>query len=567
LLISCYMYTTCTYRFIFFQFRWIDVLNIQKYILLLIFLVGPDSILAQNLVPNHNFSQYEKCPDDRGQIFLASPWYSPNGRTTDFIHECGERGNTGIPRNRWGFQRPAAGTGYAGIRTWLAQEGSVPRNYREYLAVELIEPLQAGRIYFVSFKVSLGDSSRYMSDDIGLAFSDTQFVNRQVLPYTPVISNPQNQFLNNSYAWTTISGRYEAKGGEKHLAIGNFLDDTQISRLPFYNNPLININLFNTVYYFVDEVIVEPCDVKFPDQMILYQDTVLCPGEVLEIAAAELDQAQYTWENGSTGRQRLIDTPGEILLETEFEGCLRNDTLIIVQEEVPVIDIGRDTLLCPGETLLLSLSDTTLNYSWNNGVRSNQLLIDQPGEYAVETIVNSCLVSDTMTASYEEPLNTPSDTDTIFCIQSPLQLSPAYSNYAYVWQDNSTTETFTATSAGIYSVSIRNQCFEVTQNFYLETQDCGCISTIANVFSPNNDGFNDFFLPELTEGIRDYQIDIYDRWGRNVFSSSNREQSWNGTHEGNQLSPGVYFWQLSYSCINEGEKLSEQKQGHITLVR
>ncbi len=561
------MYKICIYRSLLFLFRGFTKLDNALLCLLLMIVSSSSFTQAQNLVPNHDFSQFDKCPDDRGQIFRASPWYSPNGRTTDFIHECGEQGNTGIPRNRWGFQRPASGTGYAGIRTWLAQEGSVPRNYREYLAVALIEPLQAGKTYFVSFKVSLGDSSRYMSDDIGLAFSDTQFVNRQVLPYTPAISNPQNQFLNNSYVWTTISGRYEAKGGEKYLAIGNFLDDTQISRLSFYNNPLININLFNTVYYFVDEVIVEPCDTKFPEQMILYQDTVLCLGEVLEITAAELDQAQYTWENGSNSRQRLIDTPGEILLETAFQGCLRNDTLHIVQEEVPVIDIGRDTLLCPGETLLLSLSDTSLNYSWNNGVESNQFLIDQPGEYIVKTVVNSCLVSDTLRALYEAPLNTPADTDTIFCIQSPLQLSPAYSNYEYVWQDNSTTETFNATSAGIYSVNIRNQCFEISQNFYLETQDCGCVSTIANVFSPNNDGFNDFFLPELTEGISDYKIDIYDRWGKNVYSSINRDQWWDGTHEGNHLSPGVYFWQLTYSCINENREVREQKQGHITLIR
>lgn len=532
------------------------------------FILIPIGMLGQNLVPNHDFSTFTFCPQGGGAIFLAPPWYSPNGKTTDFIHQCGRQGNTGVPINQWGYQQPASGNGYAGIRAWLAQNGPEPRNYREYLAVELLDSLEKGEDYLVRFKISVGDTSRYTTDDIGLAFSDSMFTNELILPQTPAIINPSNRVIINTYAWTTVEGRYTATGGEKHIAIGCFKDDSEISLYQLLA-PVSNSlsGFFNTAYFYVDDVVVEPCKGKFPEEIILAEDSILCPGEVIEVEAVNLEDATYTWENASTDTLRRISSPGEIRLEVELEGCIKKDSIEIVEEELPEINLGRDTLLCPGEELALRLRDTSINYLWNDGSTSNILNVRESGMYSVETEVRDCILKDSITVSYDQPLDDPMDLDTLFCLQSPFSLKPAYRNYEYIWQDNSTASTFDVTQPGTYNVNIRSLCFEVDQAFYVEGVDCGCVSTISNVFSPNNDGYNDVFLPELTPGVTEYHLSIFDRWGRSLFSSEDMTQGWLGQSRGENMSQGVYFWQLTYTCVNNGLSIREQKQGYITLMR
>ncbi|WP_234733877.1 gliding motility-associated C-terminal domain-containing protein [Tellurirhabdus bombi] len=82
---------------------------------------------------------------------------------------------------------------------------------------------------------------------------------------------------------------------------------------------------------------------------------------------------------------------------------------------------------------------------------------------------------------------------------------------------------------------------------------------IPNVFTPNNDGKNDVFsIPALpadncAEQFR--KIEIYNRWGRVVYSSTNRDFVWDGTG----YSSGQYFYLIDYS--------KRQYKGQITLIR
>lgn len=68
-----------------------------------------------------------------------------------------------------------------------------------------------------------------------------------------------------------------------------------------------------------------------------------------------------------------------------------------------------------------------------------------------------------------------------------------------------------------------------------------------NVFTPNGDGINDFFEPfKPYSGIAKVNMQIYNRWGRRVFSTDNPDVHWNGWDETGQwaCADGVYF----YSC-------------------
>lgn len=68
---------------------------------------------------------------------------------------------------------------------------------------------------------------------------------------------------------------------------------------------------------------------------------------------------------------------------------------------------------------------------------------------------------------------------------------------------------------------------------------------VPNVFSPNGDGINDKFYLKKGAFDRCYDaltIRIYNRWGQNVYESSNAQFEWDGRDEkGNELSEGTYF--------------------------
>jgi gliding motility-associated-like protein len=69
---------------------------------------------------------------------------------------------------------------------------------------------------------------------------------------------------------------------------------------------------------------------------------------------------------------------------------------------------------------------------------------------------------------------------------------------------------------------------------------------VPNAFSPNFDGVNDVFMPR-TEGVTDYKLYVYDRWGKLAFYTENLYEGWDGRHlnKGHEVSQeDVYVWKI-----------------------
>ena len=76
---------------------------------------------------------------------------------------------------------------------------------------------------------------------------------------------------------------------------------------------------------------------------------------------------------------------------------------------------------------------------------------------------------------------------------------------------------------------------------------------VPNIFSPNDDGQNDF-LTIQTLGIKDFSMQVYDRWGNMMYASSDVMQSWDGRFNGRSVDPGVYIMVLQYTDQDTEEK-------------
>ena len=90
---------------------------------------------------------------------------------------------------------------------------------------------------------------------------------------------------------------------------------------------------------------------------------------------------------------------------------------------------------------------------------------------------------------------------------------------------------------------------------------------VPDVFTPNNDGLNDnltFFLPKVLS----YNLNVYNRWGSVIFSSTDLNQKWDGTYGGNPCETGDYTWVISYRSANRGLESDRYVQtGHVLLMR
>lgn len=89
---------------------------------------------------------------------------------------------------------------------------------------------------------------------------------------------------------------------------------------------------------------------------------------------------------------------------------------------------------------------------------------------------------------------------------------------------------------------------------------------VPNAFSPNADGVNDVFYAK-GEGIRDFKMYIYDRWGNQVFFSDDIYKGWDGRYQskGTEIvQEDVYVWKIQCKTP-KGEK--KQLSGHVSLIK
>ena len=102
----------------------------------------------------------------------------------------------------------------------------------------------------------------------------------------------------------------------------------------------------------------------------------------------------------------------------------------------------------------------------------------------------------------------------------------------------------TVGTAGTYTVHANGgECPDVSASIEVTVEECGII--IPNVFTPNGDGSNDYFVVEGT-ALTSFEFHVFNRWGQEVYSSQAASIAWNGRGKGSDALPdGVYYYELN----------------------
>jgi gliding motility-associated-like protein len=113
-----------------------------------------------------------------------------------------------------------------------------------------------------------------------------------------------------------------------------------------------------------------------------------------------------------------------------------------------------------------------------------------------------------------------------------------------LWSTNATTNSIDIDSTGKYSVRVvaANGC-DTTGFMYVKfAEDSGF--TAPNTLTPNGDGINDLWRIVRVEKYQPCKLAIYNRWGDQLFTTSDYKNDWDGKYKGKTLPEGSYYFVL-----------------------
>lgn len=335
-----------------------------------------------------------------------------------------------------------------------------------------------------------------------------------------------------------------------------------------YNTPYGASDGLASAVSFIPNIAIQYVAVSSGGTLVnLGPDTLLCEGQTL-LLHASVPFVSYSWQNSSSDSTFLVTSSGTYHVTTvNAAGCVSSDT-INVNYISTVLNLGNDTTLCDGETLMLSTPFTAgTTYDWQDHSNLNSFLVTQAGTYWL-TIANAgCTASDTIDISYQLNPTVDLGNDTIVCPNTMITLNAFTPNATYLWQNNTTNSTLNTNQAGLYWVEVTVDHCSDRDSMMIVNKDsnCNCNVYIPNAFSPNNDLNNDEFRLVNTDQIELVLFRIYNRWGQLVFETDNEKNGWNGMFKSTPAENGTYFYLVQYRCMLTNTEMNIK--GDINLLR
>jgi gliding motility-associated-like protein len=317
-------------------------------------------------------------------------------------------------------------------------------------------------------------------------------------------------------------------------------------------------------------------------------DTTICPGDSVQLGHAPVHPFRYRWQPAgglscTTCAQPLAspDTTTAYVLEATTDCGPHYDTVTVrVKDSVPrLAPLASDTTICPGDTLPVGQPAVAgWQYQWQPAEAvSNDSAAQPQASPRVTTSLrrlahHECGRRDTSQRKLRlAPISAAfalRDTTRLTTGEPFRLVNQSEGARQYLWQlgDGRTREAadpspLSYPEPGRYRITLTAEnergCQDTAQHT-LRVRPAAHVQ-VPNVFSPNGDGVNDVFQPEV-QHIGGYRLVITDRWGRQHFQSDAPQEGW----PAREAPEGVYFYTLRYQTL-EGDW--QTRTGTVTLVR
>jgi gliding motility-associated-like protein len=305
-----------------------------------------------------------------------------------------------------------------------------------------------------------------------------------------------------------------------------------------------------------------------PPNVTVSDDVAVCPDQSVTLEV-EPDGGTVKWSNGVTANSIIVSRPGDYWVTVSKNGCVLSDTIRVSNKADIKEDLGPDKEICAGGLVMLDATNpNAISYLWNDGSTNPVREITTPGKYVVTVLDRFCNLtsSDSVTVKVEGINEIELGNDTTICNGEVLTLKvDAGTGNSIRWQNGSGNNTFVVSEAGIYSVTVFNECGSTSDKITVKYKECDNNTVTANAFSPNGDGKNDVFRPGVQGTMLHYTLSVFSRWGAVMFQSESDGRGWDGTYKGKVVDTGAYLWIVTYKRSEGGEQ--QILKGNVTIIK
>lgn len=199
-------------------------------------------------------------------------------------------------------------------------------------------------------------------------------------------------------------------------------------------------------------------------------DTLICEFDSIKLTAS--NGQRYLWSMGDTTATAFAKDTGMVWARATNYRCHTFDTMFIKHSTVPTLNLGRDTVLCVGDSITLQAkTQFSKKYFWSNSSTDSFLKVKTTGTYWARIKDTLCFSAwDTVKVTFQSKFALNLGKDTSFCQGKSFTLNAAVTGGKnWRWHDNSTSSTHTATTGGKKYVTVTNGTCVVSDTILLST--------------------------------------------------------------------------------------------------
>lgn len=303
---------------------------------------------------------------------------------------------------------------------------------------------------------------------------------------------------------------------------------------------------------------------------------IICADSSYKMVLPAKPGVSYTWSTNETGNSIDIHQAGKYWVTVTDGACSPvTDSVFVIFNSLILIPNINDALLCLNQPAP-PMRAYGQNLKWYSTALSADGTTAAPIPSTADTGITYFYVSQTILGCesprarviaevIDKPTFDLGENIIIPCGAPGVVLQTVEQKYtSYLWQDGSSKPEFLATEAGKYVLKAENICGRLVDT--VETVLCNtrCLN-FPNAFTPNGDGKNELFRPGTFCPVTKYVFTVYDRFGRQVFHSTNPKEGWDGRVNGKKADMGTYI----YYCIYDDFMLKRQLmlKGSVTLIK
>lgn len=331
--------------------------------------------------------------------------------------------------------------------------------------------------------------------------------------------------------------------------------------------------------------------VPAPVAVFTVPSSTICKGDTVLFSNTSSNSSTYLWNFGNSSTSTAM-SPSFIYNDTGIysvslivsKNICRNDTALVLISvlQPPKALFSNAASVCTNQSVSFTNNSTSVNkYLWKFGDGSIDTLRNtthsflSSGDYTVSLIATGLCGVDTAIGNISVnpyPVVVSSG-DTAITLGKSVTLSASGGN-KFLWSTGETGNSITVspplTTTYFVTVSDSFAC-SVIKSVLVSVSEEKCVVFVPSIFTPNGDGLNDKIFVRAG-GTKELFFTIYDRWGEQVFETTDKTIGWDGyfdstvqtNDKGDEMRSSVFVYYVKAYCLN-GEVKTDK--GNITLIR